>query len=286
MSTRKLSGSTAGIRTRDAGAGGRCPATHGLRAPPAYPCGCRTPPPAGHAPARACGTMCANPRSPRARVEGEVALLPHRPRPFAGSGRWKALWLAASRGPITATLAVLGIYAAASLSRIFERHGRARLVGAVLTVLLLAGSSALVLGVNMERATILERFDRRDPTGNRTGLWSNAWAVSLQHPFLGAALKLPEADGQYHNIVIEGFLTTGVLGGAILVALLSVTSLKAWRLIKLGTNCDWIGLLWFQYLFGAFASGAIYTSFSVWYLCAAVFACYPSASQGLPGCHR
>lgn len=93
-------------------------------------------------------------------------------------------------------------------------------------------------------------------------IWSNL--------MLGYGLELPGV-GYPHNIIVEAFLTTGVLGGIIFTAIFLYSLGKAISLIiNDWETWGWLGLIYIQQAIAAFFAGALSYSNVFWYLLFAV----------------
>jgi O-antigen ligase len=96
-----------------------------------------------------------------------------------------------------------------------------------------------------------------------------AWEEFLDHPAFGSGLDESRTGEYPHNVVIESFMATGVLGGAAFSIILLCSSVAAAKLMT--TNATrWISLLYVQYLVSALVSGALYLSGTMWCFIAAV----------------
>jgi O-antigen ligase len=110
--------------------------------------------------------------------------------------------------------------------------------------------------------------------GIHLDLLRNGWSQFVSSPLLGSGVVEDNTGFYPHNVVVEAFMATGVVGGtALLVALIG----GAWLALKLALSNgerQWVALLYFQYLFAALLSGAVIGSGTMWCLLAAVIATY------------
>jgi hypothetical protein len=83
---------------------------------------------------------------------------------------------------------------------------------------------------------------------------------------IGAGLEIP-GIGYPHNMIVESFLATGIIGG-LLFTLIYLGSIWSSMTIILSNNSQWLWLylLYIQQVVNALFSGCIYTSESFWYL--------------------
>ena len=98
----------------------------------------------------------------------------------------------------------------------------------------------------------------------------DAWQQFIDHPVLGSSLD-ERVSGYYpHNVIIESFMATGILGGMAFVMLVVLSLVATALTIHRGHAGSWVGLLYLQYLVGAQFSGALYLSNTMWAFMAAV----------------
>jgi O-antigen ligase len=179
-----------------------------------------------------------------------------------------AVGLAGSRGPLAAlviTILVLLVYTL--------RQNTARRAAALTVFLVVFAWIALPYVVEMGSG-IVERVEATgsgaDPSDeDRIWLWTGAWSIFLDHPVVGSGIE-PHSLGFYpHNVVLEGFMATGILGGSLLLLMLLYAAKIAIGLLQSRSEYGWIGLLYIQQLFAAITTGAIYGSTGLWYTMAA-----------------
>jgi O-antigen ligase len=104
----------------------------------------------------------------------------------------------------------------------------------------------------------------------RLEVMSGAWKSFTEAPLLGNALEVMEYGGYPHNVVIESFMATGIVGGTTFTVLLLLSFIYALSLVRMPGSYSWIGLLFIQYMTGSLVSGAIYNSPTMWALLGAV----------------
>jgi O-antigen ligase len=177
--------------------------------------------------------------------------------------------LAASRGPMLSL-----VFAGVLLLIAWLRHARRTvapvfgLIVVIAVILRVAGSSLLL----RFQALTLSAMD--PSVGIHLDLLRDGWNQFVSSPLLGSGV-VEENTGFYpHNIVVEAYMATGIVGGtALLVALVG----GAWLALRLALSNgerQWVALLYFQYLFAAMLSGAVIGSGTMWCLLAAVIATY------------
>lgn len=96
----------------------------------------------------------------------------------------------------------------------------------------------------------------------RSQIFSDAYHAFLDHPFLGTGYLF---DTYPHNIVLEAFMATGILGGILMITILLIGIVASLSILK-NKNFSWISLLFIQYLILSMVSGSIYYSNILWML--------------------
>jgi hypothetical protein len=176
-----------------------------------------------------------------------------------------ALLLASSRGPILALVAVLPLLLARS-----RRPTKPRGVGRAVRLLLPTAALCAALVWVWQNREGLNAF-RRVSSGlfedsARRELLTGAFALIARNPFTGAGT---EPLGTYaHNVVVDAYLATGIVGGTLLVAILAMALRAALRVRRERPEWSWTTLLFVQYLVAAMFSGSLYESGAMWVLAA------------------
>lgn len=96
----------------------------------------------------------------------------------------------------------------------------------------------------------------------RAQIFSGAYHAFLNSIFLGAGYPF---DTYPHNIVLEAFMSSGIFGGVLMIATLSIGVMASFRVLK-NKNFSWVSLLFIQYLCFSMVSGSIYYSNILWML--------------------
>lgn len=107
-----------------------------------------------------------------------------------------------------------------------------------------------------------------DATIGRLIAYQGALDQFLSSPVFGDAIEERITRFYPHNVVLEAFMSTGVVGGIPFIAFTFWALLCAWRLVRSGSRYLWVGVLASQYFLGALFSGAIYSSNTMWVLLA------------------
>jgi len=93
----------------------------------------------------------------------------------------------------------------------------------------------------------------------------------MEHPALGNALEETRSRFYPHNVVIESFMATGIVGGIAFCAFLLGALGGATSVARMAEN-RWVALLFVQQLISALLAGALYLSGTMWCLAAALVA--------------
>lgn len=96
----------------------------------------------------------------------------------------------------------------------------------------------------------------------RSQIFSDAYHAFLDNIFIGVGYPF---DAYPHNIVLEAFMSSGIFGGVLMVATLSIGVMASFRVLK-NKNFSWVSLLFIQYLLFSMVSGSIYYSNILWML--------------------
>jgi len=114
-----------------------------------------------------------------------------------------------------------------------------------------------------------------ESTGGRMRSFTDAWNQFLDNPLLGSALEELNSHFYPHNVVIESFMATGIIGGIAFCLLIVMSTMAAFQLIHTNSiSYSWIALLYIQYLIAALLSGSLWGSGTMWCLMAAVITLY------------
>jgi O-Antigen ligase len=106
---------------------------------------------------------------------------------------------------------------------------------------------------------------------NRGYAYNMAIKLSLEHPFIGFGLELPDGHGYPHNLFLESFLSLGFCGGILFFTVTVYTIITSIKLLATkNPQLGWIGILFIQYTIGGCFSGSLYAASSFWYLLFAV----------------
>ena len=98
--------------------------------------------------------------------------------------------------------------------------------------------------------------EETESVDSRERMFASAWQQFLEKPILGSAL-LEETSGFYpHNLVLEAFMATGIIGGCAYLLLIALMLNASIRLLIKADGYEWLALLAIMYLVGAQFSGS------------------------------
>lgn len=166
------------------------------------------------------------------------------------------LFKTSSRGPLVSLIAVLVIIALN-----FSYWNKRKIIFACVIIIITLISLQLFLPTFFER--IIFTFQNGDA---RLFHWKTAIDQFLNSPFLGDSLEENVNKIYPHNVWIESFMTTGVLGGIIFSYIIFIF-IKSSIQMLLNNNYEyWIVLLFIQYFIATLFSGSLITNYLFWYL--------------------
>jgi hypothetical protein len=155
------------------------------------------------------------------------------------------LLYAGSRGPVLAFVVcalMIGVYAI---------QKRAWAMIAVLGVVGILGGSfayryAARSEADLERISGIENYISFRQSSDRDVILMNAWNEFLNSPLTGSGMEESISGSYPHNIIIEGFMTTGIIGGSCLLWLCLLCLFQAGKAIVRGRAESWICILFIQ----------------------------------------
>lgn len=175
---------------------------------------------------------------------------------------------AASRGPIVSTVLCLLILLISSGKKLLYLGIPVVISGGYLVanfiLPLLQGKG----GSNLNRLTSAggqSSDDRGDLISLSFQLISKDWYSTI----FGYGVEVP-GKGYPHNIIVESFLSTGIIGGCLFSLICLVALIRAVNLVMSHDPWSWVALLFVQAFVMALLSGSLYGSSSFWYLLFAV----------------
>lgn len=160
------------------------------------------------------------------------------------------LMLTGSKGPALALLLCVGLWAL--------RRGYAWRFGILALPLLIW----VVVSNENPLAARLERSADDQSTLDRLLIFNDSLTQIANSPLIGSAFVELNSGYYPHDIFVEAGLAFGVPVALVFSAMLVIGTYKAWR--TLNSDYDLIGLIFFQGLFAAAISAAIYGSILLW----------------------
>ena len=185
------------------------------------------------------------------------------------------LVVSGSRGAIGATAISVVIFSIAKLRR--KGGGLAM----VFIVLLAAGSYQLATFVEdqiglLPITRLVSGLSPESDAGasNRFQLAGDAWNQFADAPAFGSGLEELNSGDYPHNVIVESFMATGIIGGLAFTLVFVMAVLTSWRLLNSTSSQNWLAPLCIQYLVGAQFSGSLWGNTVMWALIGATFGAY------------
>lgn len=173
------------------------------------------------------------------------------------------LFVSASKGPILALFFALSLYAAIRPREFFSRD----LIAFLLLLLIIGALNFSTL----EDSFIVSRFTEGVFNDSvRIGLISQAIQLFQSSPIFGAGIE--PLNTYPHNLIIESFLSFGLLTGIPFCTMLICTFSRIISLARHKECTFWVSLLFVQYCIAAMFSGSLYGSYIFWVLMVLVIA--------------
>jgi O-antigen ligase len=169
---------------------------------------------------------------------------------------------AGSRGPILSIVVVLFVW-----SFLSSRNRLIAYLKILFIAIILYIAFESLLGYIGDISPLLEERLRltiyEGNSSNRDDLFYLGWSAFLESPIFGSQFAIFNymASGDFiyvHNVILEAFMSTGVLGGAMFIVVLSRCVHVSFAMIANMHNDYWVALLFIQNLIGALLSGSVY----------------------------
>lgn len=171
----------------------------------------------------------------------------------------------ASRGPLVALIVTTGIFLVAT-RKLKIRQMILPLIASIIVAVsinsYLEENTSIRVTARLEAST--EGVD--DSIIGRQIAYAGAISQFLSHPIAGDYIEERITKYYPHNIILESFMATGIVGGVSLLIILMHCAITSFRIIQSDRNLAWAGLLYFQYLVGAQFTGALYNTTTLWAL--------------------
>lgn len=176
----------------------------------------------------------------------------------------------ASKGPLVALVICFFVLVSVKISlRTF--------VSILIYLLLILAASSLILSYLKLNYGIepLERFmsgvEGDESSLGRVESFSGAINQFLDNPIFGSEIVEAKTGWYPHNVILESFMATGIVGGTIFTCIFLLSILRSYSLVKNSSSFVWIGLLGIQYAINVLFSGSLFTSGQFWMTIALVF---------------
>lgn len=135
-----------------------------------------------------------------------------------------------------------------------------------------------VAGTNVyDRLLGTSQFEEVNTLG-RIELYTSAWNQFLKFPLTGYGLEDPVFGGYPHNIVIESFMSTGLVGGLLMLTILILTLIMCYRMLRTVPSFGWLALLVVQQVVAMQFSGTIGQGTVLWGVVGALVSAFSLAT--------
>ena len=172
------------------------------------------------------------------------------------------LFASASKGPILSFIAVVFIFIASLSLRKFIYTFPLIIIILSLTVFALLEIENYTKFQLMSR--IINSADDEGSVGARLTSFNGGIAQFLENPLFGSSLEEKITRSYPHNVLIESYMSTGIIGGLAFTILIFFGVYSSYKILSFKLKSGWIGLIFIQYLVGAQFSGSIYGSTNLW----------------------
>lgn len=107
----------------------------------------------------------------------------------------------------------------------------------------------------------------------RLVIYQAAWIEFWESPHTGSGLILNAIGFHPHNMILESFLATGLIGGGLFVAFVSVCLWRAVQLLRIRSEFGWVAVLFLHYFIYGQLSTSITTNSFFWASAGGVLSC-------------
>lgn len=173
------------------------------------------------------------------------------------------VFLSGSRGPLLALLIVLLVFAAAI--------GKRKIVPYVFSLAIVFFILTPILSNIMDQGDYsalnrITNFTQGEDLSIATRQMSYVGALTqfFESPIFGDSIEEKLTGFYPHNVILEAFMATGLIGGVAFLFLLAFTTQTAFKILLSRSSSGWVALIYLQYLIAAQTSGAIYTVTTFW----------------------
>lgn len=190
--------------------------------------------------------------------------------------------VSASRGPLLSLAAVL-------VGLLYWRLKRGRLWQMIVAAMvMLACSGWFVQRAQQRHLEPIERLVQlRAPTRDRSvegrlRIAKDAVVEFVRHPIFGSGLEERESHFYPHNVVVEAFMATGLIGGGAFLIVVVSSIVAGIMLLRQNSEGSWLGLLLLQFTVAASVSGALFKSGALWFIMGATISCWFGSCRSRP----
>lgn len=171
--------------------------------------------------------------------------------------------IAGSRGPIIQMVLVGLIYLVLYRNKIKLKYVVPISAILIFTINYLVQKTS-VFEVIINRFT-KSQFDKGGSDFERQELMNNAYKQFLENPIFGKSVEVLGLGNYPHNMLLESFMTLGVLGGIICMVILILSFRKSLTMLTL-KHYDWLTVLFLYSFIATFTTGSIANNWKFWFL--------------------
>ena len=175
-----------------------------------------------------------------------------------------------SRGPILASMTAICVLAISKLDR-----RRGLLISGLVIIFVALGPYLAATVESTSQFSPIQRltsFGDDESVSLRAQMYRGALEQFADHPSFGDAIEEKTSQFYPHNLILEAFMATGIVGGLSFLILIFAALSRAWKILRRCSSETWIAVLFIQALVGSMFSGSLYGSGVMWMLMAGVFA--------------
>lgn len=170
---------------------------------------------------------------------------------------------AASRGPVAALACVLLV---SMVGLRFHNVLKVTFMGVLVAVVL---AMLLTSVTQFDELSVINRLmatasGEDMAVSARQQSFAGAWNQFLSNPLLGDFLEERDSGFYPHNLPLEAFMATGLIGGLAFMAICWISLTRAYGAIRQKAAHGWVAMIFIQYLVGAQFSGSLYGSSTFW----------------------
>ncbi len=176
----------------------------------------------------------------------------------------------ASKGPLLALLMVFFLFFISRAKKGFKIQHVMLLI--VSGIIMIQAARYAENQFGFSSVSRLQVSDDNRSTLGRLSVIKGAWNQFIDNPFFGSSLEERVTLFYPHNVLLESFMATGVLGGSVFFLLIVFSVTKAYRIIKYDRSSALLAMLYIQGLIGALLSGSLWGSGHMWVFMGSVFA--------------